>query len=195
MSPRSVAPPGRGPLHNPLHTTCAHKTGRGVNSQIYQISEQSASRDISRRARQMRMHTIGERQVQIPGTLPSKSLEEKSKSGSVYNRRFLRAGSADFSPRGAHAPQCQCVQQTRGSPPPARLRSSQVLKRGVVASHGCRDTTDDSTPTARAASVVVNHPDTARRWDLRGSTPESPSVTPTVVPSAGGALSCWSSCW
>ena len=39
-----------------------------------------------------RMHTIGERQVQIP-----KSLEEKSKSGSVYNRRFL-GGDCRFQP-------------------------------------------------------------------------------------------------
>jgi hypothetical protein len=31
-----------------------------------------------------RMHIVGERQVQI-----TKSLEEKSKRGSVYNRRFL----------------------------------------------------------------------------------------------------------
>ena len=30
------------------------------------------------------MHTIGERHVQIP-----KTIEEKSKRGSVYNRRFL----------------------------------------------------------------------------------------------------------
>ena len=40
----------------------------------------------------MRMHTIGERQVQIP-----KSLEEKSKSGSVYNRRF-QGGDCRFQP-------------------------------------------------------------------------------------------------
>lgn len=39
-----------------------------------------------------RMHTIGERQVQIP-----KSLEEKSKSGSVYNRRF-QGGDCRFQP-------------------------------------------------------------------------------------------------
>ena len=39
-----------------------------------------------------RMHTTGERQVQIP-----KSLEEKSKSGSVYNRRF-QGGDCRFQP-------------------------------------------------------------------------------------------------
>ena len=114
----------------------------------------------------------------------------------VYERR-VRAIAADGALaccryfRGAHPPQYRCTMKA----PLARLRPSQVLKRGVVASHGCRETTDDSAPTARAASVVVNHPDTARRWDLRGSTPESSSVTPTVVPSAGGALSCCSSCW
>ena len=61
------------------------KTGRGEFK-----SEQSASRDISRG--RDRMHTIGERQVKIP-----KSLEEKSKSGSVYNRRFL-GGDCRFQP-------------------------------------------------------------------------------------------------
>ena len=45
MSPRSVAPPGRGPLHNPLHTTCAHKTGRGVNSNLSNISESRVARE------------------------------------------------------------------------------------------------------------------------------------------------------
>ena len=39
-----------------------------------------------------RMHIVGERQVQI-----TKSLEEKSKRGSVYNRRFL-GGDCRFQP-------------------------------------------------------------------------------------------------
>ena len=38
------------------------------------------------------MHTAGESQVQIP-----KSLEEKSKRGSVYNRRFM-GGDCRFPP-------------------------------------------------------------------------------------------------
>ena len=37
-----------------------------------------------------------------------------------------------------------------------RTQTTQVLKRGGVASQGCIETTIDSTPTARAWSVVLN---------------------------------------
>eukprot|EP00964_Phaeocystis_antarctica_P071505 scaffold43641_cov46-Phaeocystis_antarctica.AAC.1 len=116
----------------------------------------------------------------------------------MYPRRNARRGTVTLKPRDRVTPHEWRRQIGRAPSPGAcrvvpgrkaalKLPLAQVLNRGVVASHGCRDTTADSTPTARAASVVVNQPDTVRRWGLRGS----------IASAAGGALSscCRASHW